>query len=86
MTQGTPHEVTTGGALGHELLSCFQRASSEGRSEVAEHLLVALEPLSKDYAGAADPKRHAQLGEPYRSIVHLARTTASSRQIKDVGT
>lgn len=47
--------------------------------EVAEHLLVAVEQLSADELGAADPVRHRQLSEAYGEILELARTTDAPR-------
>ena len=71
--------------LDDAVLSCFQRASSEGRFEVAEHLLLALEQLSKEDLGAADPERHRPLAEAYRGIVDLRSPAAASREAKAGG-
>lgn len=65
--------------LGDRVLACFQQACSERRMEVAEHLLVAVEQLSADELGAADPVRHRQLSEAYGEILELARTTDAPR-------
>lgn len=65
--------------LGDLMLACFRQACSERRLEVAEHLLVAVEQLSVDELGAADPERHRQLSEAYGAIVELAGTTVAAR-------
>ena len=54
--------------LGSVIVACFQQACSEGRLEVAEHLLVAIEQLSKDSLGTNDPERDVHLAEAYRVI------------------
>lgn len=84
MRHSTSEKLPIRGALGDELLSCFQRASSEGHSEVAEHVLVALEHLSKEEAGAADPERHAQLAEAYRSIIAPGPPATAHRRAVEV--
>ena len=65
--------------LADRVLACFRQACSERRMEVAEHLLVAVEQLSADELGAADPVRHRQLSEAYGAILELAGTTDAPR-------
>ena len=55
--------------LGDVVLACFRQACSEGRLDVAEHLLVAIEELSKDGVGANDPEHH--LAEAYGVLLDV---------------
>ena len=55
--------------LNDVLLACFRQACSEGRLDVAEHLLVAIEELSKEGAGANDGEHH--LAEAYGVLVEV---------------
>lgn len=63
--------------LGDVILACFQQACSEGRLEVAEHLLVAIEQLSKDSVGTNDPERDLHLAKAYRIISDRASQPVS---------
>jgi hypothetical protein len=61
--------------LGDVVLACFRQACSEGRLDVAEHLLVAIEELSKEGVGANDPEHH--LAEAYGVLLEvMPRQTA----------
>ena len=51
------------------VLACFRQACSEGRLGVAEHLLEAIEELSKGGAGANDPEHH--LAEAYGVLLDV---------------
>lgn len=63
--------------LGDVVLDCFCRAYSEGRLDVAEHLLVAIEQLSKDEA-AGHPEHHGHVADAYRVIADQAKPAESS--------
>lgn len=51
------------------LLACFRQACSEGRLDVAEHLLVAIEELSEEGVAANDREHH--LAEAYGVLVEV---------------
>lgn len=53
------------------VLACFRQACSEDRLDVAEHLLVAVEELSKDDAGVSDPANSLHLAEAYSVILDV---------------
>lgn len=53
------------------VLACFRQACLEDRLDVAEHLLVALEELSKNDAGASDPESNLHLSEAYAVILEV---------------
>ena len=55
--------------LGDVVLACFRQACSEGRLDVAEHLLVAIEELSKEGVGANDREHH--LAEAYGVLLEV---------------
>ena len=55
--------------LGDGVLACFRQACSEGRLDVAEHLLVAIEELSKEGVGANDREHH--LAEAYGVLLDV---------------
>lgn len=53
------------------MLACFRQACTEDRLDVAEHLLVAVEELSKDDAGVSDPESNLHLAEAYAVILEV---------------
>ena len=55
--------------LADAVLACFRQACAAGRRDVAEHLLVAIEELSKDRVGANDPEHH--LAEAYGVLLEV---------------
>ena len=57
--------------LSDVVLACFRQACSENRLDVAEHLLVAIEELSKDDAGGSDPQSNVHLAEAYSVIFEV---------------
>lgn len=63
--------------LGARVLACVQQACAEGRIDVAEQLLFAIELLAVDAHGAADPQRHRQLSKAYGAILQLAGRTVA---------
>lgn len=63
--------------LGERVLACLRQACSEGRIDVAEQLLAAIEQLAVDDHGAADPERHRQLSKAYGAILELAGKTVA---------
>jgi hypothetical protein len=55
--------------LSDVVLACFRQACSEGRLDVAEHLLVAIEELSKEGVGANNREHH--LAEAYGVLLDV---------------
>ena len=60
------------------VLACFRQACSENRLDVAEHLLVAVEELSKADAGVSDPESNLHLAEAYAVILEVMPTRQSA--------
>jgi hypothetical protein len=69
---------TSGGRenrLDDRILAAFEQAVAEGKFEVAEHLLKAVETLAaQDRAGGAD----GALGEAYLVVARMATDPAAS--------
>lgn len=57
--------------LSDVVLACFRQACFEHRLDVAEHLLVAIEELSKNDAGGSDPESNVHLAEAYSVILEV---------------
>ena len=68
MERISPHQQRE---LSDVVLACFRQACSEHRLDVAEHLLVAIEELSKDDAGVSDPESNVHLAEAYSVILEV---------------
>ena len=56
------------------LLAAFKRAMADQRTDVAEHLLLALELLGEQAEGEGEhPPGESRLAEAYRMITKLAK-------------
>lgn len=68
--------------LGDAVLACFRQACSEGRLDVAEHLLVAIEEISTGAVGANDAEHH--LAEAYGMLLDVMprQATDGSKHIR----
>ena len=53
------------------VLACFRQACTEDRLDVAEHLLLAVEELSKGDAGASDPETDLYVAEAYSVLLEV---------------
>lgn len=62
--------------LGDAVLACFRQACSEGRLDVAEHLLVAIEEMSTGAVGANDAEH--QLAEAYGVLSNVMPRQAAN--------
>ncbi|MBA3516065.1 MAG: hypothetical protein H0T75_00025 [Rhizobiales bacterium] len=60
-------------ALEDQILTAFKRALAEGRSDVAEHLLRALEALQPH------PTQGSSVADAYRAIVAMAKRSRHAR-------
>lgn len=62
--------------LAELVLVCFRKACSERRLDVAEHLLTAVEQISREDELAGHPDAHAGLDEAYGVLLDVMRPPA----------
>ncbi|MGT2442982.1 hypothetical protein ACU4I5_10345 [Ensifer adhaerens] len=62
-----------GNDLSDDILAVFQRACRQGRLDVAEHLLRALEVLCETDEGKRREDGHSAVDDAYRAVAGLRR-------------
>lgn len=65
--------------LSHDVLGVFTRACTEGRYEVAEHLLRALEAMEAPLDPGNGQIHHTAVAAAYRVLMDLPETEADPR-------
>lgn len=71
--------MTADPGLSDDVLGVFTRACTEGRYEVAEHLLRALEAMEAPQDFSNGQIHHAAVAAAYRVLMDLPETEADPR-------